>query len=259
MIDIGANLTNSAFAEDFDAVIQDARATGVTTIVITGTSIAASRAALDLADGKALFATAGVHPHDADGVATGWLDDLDALAAADPVVAIGETGLDFYRGYSARNRQESVFVDQLMRAAQHRLPVFVHDRDSEGRTLAILREHADTLVDIVVHCFTGTDEELDGYLDAGFYIGVTGWICDERRGAALREQVRRIPSDRLMIETDAPYLLPRTIRPRPRSRRNVPANLKWVAAEVARCRDESPQVVEQTTAQNAARFFRLNA
>lgn len=257
MIDIGANLTNPSFNDDRDEVIAAARAVGVTKIVITGTSIAESEAAIALTDGKTLFATAGVHPHDADGVDEGWQSALDKIVRSDHVVAIGETGLDFYRGYSERGQQEIVFAAQLETAARHQMPVFVHDRESAGRTLAILNEYKASLPDIVVHCFTGTDAELDGYLDAGFYVGITGWICDERRGADLRRQVERIPDDRLLIETDSPYLLPRTIRPRPKSRRNVPSNLPWVAVEVARCRNQSREHVEETTHRNAERFFRL--
>ena len=257
MIDIGANLTNSSFSDDREEIVAAARAVGVTKIVITGTNIAESKTAVALADGETLFATTGVHPHDADAVDPNWQEELDVLAGSDHVVAIGETGLDFYRGYSERPYQEAVFSAQLESAARLEMPVFVHDRESEGRTLAILNEFEKSLPDVVVHCFTGTDAELDAYIEAGFFVGITGWICDERRGADLRRQVKRIPDDKLLIETDSPYLLPRTIRPRPKSRRNVPANLPWVAQEVARCRDQSVAHVEETTHRNAERFFRL--
>ncbi len=257
MIDIGANLTNPSFTDDREEVVAAAHAAGVTKIVITGTNIAESEAAVAIADGQTLFATTGVHPHDADAVGQNWHEELDALALSEHVVAIGETGLDFYRGYSERPQQEAIFAAQLELATRLEMPVFVHDRESEGRTFAILNEFKDALPDIVVHCFTGTDADLDKYLESGFYVGVTGWICDERRGADLRRQVKRIPDDKLLIETDSPYLLPRTMRPRPKSRRNVPANLPWVAQEVARCRDQSIAHIEETTHRNAERFFRL--
>ena len=258
MIDIGANLTNPAFANDRDEVLRRARAAGVDAIVVTGTSVDASQAALRLAEVEgALFATAGVHPHDASDVQPGWDADLARLARSDAVVAIGECGLDYYRDYSPREAQQAVFRRQIELAAATGKPLFVHDRESGGDTRAILAEYRGDLPDCVIHCFTGTAAELDGYLDDGYHIGITGWVCDERRGRELAEAVPRIPSDRLMIETDAPYLLPRSMSPRPRSRRNEPAFLKWVAEGVAACRGEDVAEIERATHANAARFFRL--
>ena len=137
------------------------------------------------------------------------------------------------------------------------LPLFVHDRDSAGDTRTVLRDCRDDLAACVIHCFTGTEEDLEGYLEDGYSIGVTGWICDERRGRDLAAMVPRIPAERLMIETDAPFLLPRTIAPRPRSRRNEPAFLPWVAKRLAACRGESAATLERRTHDNAARFFQL--
>ena len=136
-------------------------------------------------------------------------------------------------------------------------PLFVHDRDSGGDTRAILAEYRSNLSDCVIHCFTGTAEDLEGYLDDGWHIGITGWVCDERRGRDLADLVPRIPDDKLMIETDAPYLLPRTMAPRPRSRRNEPAFLGWVARRVAECRGAEPADIAHLTHANAVRFFRL--
>lgn len=274
MIDIGANLLNAAFDDDRQEVLRRAAAAGVDVVVLTGTSAASSRAAADFASrpedgipesagessGEAiprLFATAGVHPHDASAVALGWDDDIVRLAGRAEVVAIGETGLDYYRNFSTRPEQQAVFRRQVELAVDLSMPLFVHDRDSEGDTRSILAEHRADLSACVIHCFTGTSGDLEGYLEDGYYIGITGWICDERRGSQLMELVRRIPGDRLMIETDAPYLLPRTIAPRPRSRRNEPAFLTWVARQVARCRGEDPTRVEQQTHANAMRFFAL--
>src|SRR5699024_867619 len=155
-----------------------------------------------------------------------------ALAAHPEVVAIGETGLDFFRDFSPRPQQEAAFRAQLELAAELDMPVFLHQREAHARFLPILRDHLSALPAAVVHCFTGTDTELDAYLDAGCHIGITGWICDERRGHHLRDLVARVPAGRLMIETDAPYLLPRDLRPKPRSRRNDPMHLAHVAATV---------------------------
>ena len=257
MIDIGANLTNAVFDEDRDAVVRRGVAAGVTTMVVTGTSVAASRRAVELADAPALYATAGVHPHDAGTAAADWPAEIEALAALPQVVAVGETGLDYYRSYSPREAQRAVFRRQIEIAVLAGKPLFVHDRDSEGETRAILADYRGELAACVIHCFTGSAAELDGYLEDGYSIGITGWICDERRGAELASLVPRIPAERLMIETDAPYLLPRTIRPKPRTRRNEPAYLPWVARKVAECRGEELAVVQNRTHDNAAAFFRL--
>lgn len=257
MIDIGANLSNPVFDADRDAVVRRGVAAGVTTMIVTGTSVAASHAAAELADAPTLYATAGVHPHDADTAEASWPHEIEALAARPEVVAIGETGLDYYRNYSPREIQRAVFRRHVEIAVATGKPLFVHDRDSEGETRAILADHRDALSACVIHCFTGSAAELDGYLEDGYSIGITGWICDERRGAELASLVPRIPAERLMIETDAPYLLPRTIRPKPRTRRNEPAHLPWVARKVAECRGEDQAAIEKVTHDNAAAFFGL--
>lgn len=260
MIDIGVNLANRAFAADRAAVIERAKAAGVEAMIITGTSIEESRSASALADPSAgLYATAGVHPHEAESVAGDWLHQLAALAEHSAVVAIGETGLDFYRDYSPRDAQRRVFRAQVELAVRTSKPLFVHDRDSGGETLAILGDYRGQLGKCVIHCFTGTSEDLAGYLAAGYSIGITGWICDERRGGELAALVSDIPPDRLMIETDAPFLLPRTMRPRPPSRRNEPAFLPYVAARLAECRGEEEATIRQLTHDNAERFFALEA
>lgn len=269
MIDIGANLTNAAFDGDREAVVSRAVAAGVTTMIVTGTSVSSSHAAAQLAAtaqlaagaqlaaAPTLYATAGVHPHDAGAVAANWIDDLATLAAQPHVVAVGETGLDYYRNYSSPDDQRTVFRRQVELAVALGKPLFVHDRDSNGETRALLADYRSELTACVIHCFTGSAAELDGYLEDGYSIGVTGWICDERRGVELAGLVRRIPADRLMIETDAPYLLPRTVYPKPSGRRNEPAYLSWVARKVAECRDEDFAVVAEQTHENAKRFFRL--
>ena len=260
MIDIGVNLANRAFAADRTAVIERAKAAGVDAMIITGTSIDESRSALALADPAAgLYATAGVHPHEAGAAAEDWLQQLATLAEHPAVAAIGETGLDFYRDYSPRPAQRRVFRAQVELAVRTGKPLFVHDRDSGGETLALLNDYRGELGKCVIHCFTGTEEDLAAYLAAGYSIGITGWICDERRGGEVAALVRDIPPDRLMIETDAPFLLPRTIRPRPPSRRNEPAFLRYVAARLAECRGEEEAAIRQRTHDNAARFFALEA
>ena len=257
LVDIGANLTDRNFAKDRAVVVARAVAAGVEQMIITGVNVEKSRAALALADGGRLFATAGIHPHDANGAEPGWEDAIHELAEDDRVVAIGEAGLDFNRNYSPPDVQRDVFRRQIALAVELDLPLFVHDRDSDGETRALLRERKEDLHRCIIHCFTGTATDLAGYLEDGWHIGITGWICDERRGVELQRLVADIPKDRLMLETDAPWLLPRTMSPRPKSRRNEPAFLPWVARKVAECRSEAPEAVATYTTANARRFFGL--
>jgi TatD DNase family protein len=260
MIDIGVNLTHRAFASDAGEVIARANAAGVAPMIVTGTSVASSRAAVALCEQypQRLWCTAGVHPHDAAAVESDWLTDLETLARSKCVRAIGETGLDFNRNYSPQSDQHTVFHAQLELATRLGLPVFVHDRDSAGAVAAHLTEQRDALRGVIVHCFTGTAAELNRYLDLDCYIGITGWICDERRGTQLAEIAQRIPDNRLLIESDAPYLLPRTIQPRPRTHRNEPANLVWVANALAAARGQTVEHICECTTDNARRVFEID-
>jgi TatD DNase family protein len=261
LIDVGANLTHDSFATDFGAVLARAEAAGVTGLVVTGSSLDCSRAALALAQAhpEILRCTAGVHPHHAAHQAPPALAELATLWDAPEVVAVGETGLDFFRDFSPRSEQERMFEWHLEQAARTGLPLFLHERDAHTRFLPMIRACRDLLCDAVVHCFTGDRAALYAYLDLGLYIGITGWICDERRGAHLLELVRDIPAERLLIETDSPYLLPRDLRPRPRDGRNEPAFLPHVLAAVARARNDDPALLAQQTTANARRFFRWRA
>lgn len=258
LVDIGVNLTATAFDADRDAVLERAAANGVRQQLVTGTDLDHSRSAIALAQAhpSCLFATAGVHPHQARDVDASWQRDLRELLRAPAVRAVGETGLDFNRDYSPRPDQERVFEAQLALAAETGLPLFLHERDTDGRFFELLQPWHGR-VRGVLHCFTGSRRDLDRALEAGLCIGVTGWICDERRGADLQELVRHVPRDRVLIETDAPYLLPRTIRPRPRSRRNEPALLSWVLHRIAACRDDDPAELARATTANARSLFDL--
>jgi TatD DNase family protein len=258
LIDIGANLTGKAFHADLRAVLARAAAAGVETIVVTGTSLPGSREAAELAsDHPALFATAGIHPHHAKDAGGGWLAELRDLARRPRVVAIGECGLDFDRNFSSRADQLACFEAQLGLAAELGLPVFLHERAAHAELVSIVARHRRNLTAAVVHCFTGGRAELDAYLALDLHIGVTGWVCDERRGTRLREAVAAIPADRLMIETDAPYLLPRNMPSPPKDRRNEPAFLPHVLAAVAQARGEDPAQAARATTATARAFFRL--
>ena len=259
LIDIGCNLTHDSFDADRDEVIEKAIEAGVTQMVVTGASAEGSRLALELAQEMpgTLFATAGVHPHRA----SAWDDATDALlrdlCAHDLVVAAGETGLDYFRDFSPRDAQRIAFEAQLQIGADTGLPLFLHLRDAHDDFHAILKSRRDELSDVVVHCFTGSREEMHAYLDLDCHIGITGWICDDRRGTHMKEYMADIPTNRLMIETDAPYLKPRNLRPRVKSHRNEPRWLPWILGTLAACRDEHPQALAEATTRNARRFFRI--
>jgi TatD DNase family protein len=259
LIDIGVNLSHDSFDHDRAEVMAAAHANGVVQMVLTGTSVDSSKkaAALAAAYPGVLYSTAGVHPHDAQSFNVDTSAQLHALSQQPQVVAIGETGLDFCRNFSEPTLQEAAFAEQLSLAVVTGLPVFLHQRDAHERFLAILKEQHAKLKRAVVHCFTGTKEELYDYLDLDLYVGITGWICDERRGLHLQEFVKDIPANRLMLETDAPYLQPRNMRPKAKTRRNEPANLRWVLKQVALSREQSEEVVAGETTANARVFFGL--
>ena len=258
LIDIGVNLAHDSFDADRQAVIENARAAGVVQMIVTGSSETSTRQAIELARSApgVLYATAGVHPHHAAELTPETLALLETLAKAPEAVAVGECGLDYFRDLSPRPAQRRAFEWQLEIAARVGKPVFLHQRDAHEDFLAILRAHS--VRSGVAHCFTGTKAERDAYLELGLHIGITGWINDERRGQHLREVVRGIPADRLMLETDAPYLLPRDIKPAPKSRRNEPSFLTHVLRAVGAARGESPEKVAADTTRTARRFFGIS-
>jgi TatD DNase family protein len=221
--------------------------------VVTGTSVADSLRAAGIAEAHGLYATAGVHPHHARECDAATIPALREIARHPRAVAVGECGLDFNRNYSPHPDQEKWFVAQLELAAELGKPAFLHSRDAHPRFADILRNLR--FGKAVAHCFTGGPAELRAYLDLGLYIGITGWICDERRGAHLLALVREIPADRLLVETDAPYLTPRDLRPQPRARRNEPAFLPHILRAVARARGEAPEALAEATTRNAKAFF----
>ncbi|MCB1646319.1 MAG: TatD family hydrolase [Pseudomonadales bacterium] len=261
MIDIGANLTHESFQNDFDDVLQRAIDAGISHMMVTGASAEGSRQALDLArrHPQLLSATAGIHPHHAEETTDEVIALLRELSTQTEVRAIGETGLDYFRDFSPRDVQMRSFRAHLALAVETGLPMFLHERDASEDFAAVLSEYRHNLSDVVVHCFTGDAKALRAYRDMDCYIGITGWLCDERRGSHLISLLHDIPVDRLMIETDAPYLMPRTIRPKPKSRRNEPHYLTWVRDKVAEVLGMSPEEIAARTRANAQRFFRLEA
>lgn len=270
LIDIGVNLSNARFDNDRGELLERARDAGVEKLILTGTSISESEHVVALCSEYAerfpemLYATAGIHPHDAKSLNSESIATLKALATQPCVVALGEMGLDFNRNFSNPAAQEKAFEAQLELAVTLQLPVFLHERDAADRQLQILRVYRDHLSDAVLHCFTGTREALYGYLDLDLHIGITGWICDDRRGEALQKLVVDIPRQRLMVETDAPYLspknLPKNQLPYPISgSRNEPCALPFIVRTIAHHREETAEQVARQTTANATRFFRLDS
>ncbi|MFI4914319.1 MAG: TatD family hydrolase [Steroidobacterales bacterium] len=259
LIDIGVNLGHDSFAVDRTAVIARARAAGVVQMIVTGSTLGSSEHALTLAQEHPgeLYATAGVHPHHASELTPAQLPQLRALLQQPQVVAVGECGLDYYRNFSPQSAQRQAFELQLALAVDAHKPVFLHQREAHADFIAVLREYRRDLSGAVAHCFTSTERELEDYLQLGLAIGLTGWICDERRGAHLKTLAAKIPADRLMLETDAPYLLPRDLLPKPKSRRNEPMYLAHIAGVIAQARAEPVEDCAARCSANARAFFRL--
>ena len=259
LVDIGANLTHESFDRDREEVLAQARDAGVRRMIVTGTSVNESVRALELARAwpGVLFSTAGVHPHNAAAFDEHSADALNNLLAQNEAVAVGECGLDFYRDFSPRDAQRRAFQAQLEIAADVRLPVFLHQRDAHEELLELLRPVRSRLCGGVAHCFTGTAQMAHDYLDLDLYIGVTGWLCDERRGGDLREAVRHLPLDRVLIETDAPYLLPRDLPVKPRGRRNEPRFLPHILQRLAAAMGQPVDKVAEATRENTEQLFCL--
>ena len=260
LIDIGANLTHDSFDSDLPEVIASAESAGVSRMILTGASVAGSQDALVMARRwpKKMYATAGMHPHHAADYSDEVHDVFRALHTEKEVVAVGECGLDYCRNFSPVEAQRNVFRRQLELAQLSQLPVFLHQRDAHDDFMEILQPMMGSISRAVAHCFTGSESELLTYIDMDLYIGVTGWICDERRGAHLQEIVKHIPLDRLMIETDSPYLLPRSLKPKPKSRRNEPKFLPEVMRVVASCMGQAEETIARHTTRNAERFFAIS-
>lgn len=248
-------------------MIQRAKQAGVERLIITGSCLRTTRQANDFVSGGPrrhgceLYFTAGVHPHNAKHCDASTLMALRELAASPRCVAIGECGLDFNRNFSPPEVQEAWFEEQVKLAAELGMPLFLHCREAMPPLLSILRRHK-LRAPVVVHCFTGNQEELEEVVGEGFYVGITGWVCDdrpERSGEALARILSLIPSDKLMIETDGPYLTPRSIKPsRSRPQRNESALLPVVLQAVASARGEEPSGVSSMTTANAIRCFQLD-
>lgn len=263
LIDIGVNLTEKSFQKDLSSVIENASLSGVSQMIVTGTNLQHSEAAIELCElwPQTLFSTAGVHPHHAKEWTEKSAQEIHNMAQQDCVKSVGECGLDYNRNFSEPKDQRRCFEAQLELAADLKLPVFLHQRDAHEDFVDILSRWRGKLVGGVAHCFTGTVEEAKSYLELDLTIGVTGWLCDERRGKSLQQAVKEIPLTHIMIETDAPYLLPRDLPAETLAkladRRNEPLVLPHVCEALARYKNEDPEKVAMQTTQLARRFFNI--
>lgn len=265
MIDIGANLAAKDFDADLQQVLQAGFEAGVGKVIITGSCFESiPKAQKIIGDYKQeyknrLFYTAGIHPHHSDEWNQNSSDFIKKFIQDEYCVATGEMGLDFFRNFVDKEIQIATFRAQLDLAIEEQKPIFIHERDASETMLKELKNRAGDLPkNIVIHCFTGNRMALEAYLEAGFYIGITGWICDPVRGAHLLDLVKIIPQDKIMIETDAPYLLPKTIKPKPKSRRNEPKNLGFVAQKISDALEVDTQDFIDKTSANAIAFFGLD-
>lgn len=254
LIDAGVNLTNHQFDGQHQEVLARAKDAGVNQMLIIGCDISSSEESLALAAHYNQYATAGIHPHDAKTATPELEQQLTQLAQNEQVIAIGECGLDYNRDFSPRDIQRAVLRRQLALAEKLNLPIYLHERDASEDMLTILKEFT---VRGVLHCFTGNAQALLGYLNLGLYIGITGWVCDERRGEELQQLIPSIPIERLLIETDSPFLIPRTVKPKPKSRRNEPALLHYVCDTLAQLYGIPASEVAKHTRENFNRLFGL--
>lgn len=251
MIDTHAHLNDPKFASDLNKVVARARAAGVDRIVVCGYDLPSSRAAIEIASRfESVFATVGVHPHDAkswDGAAR---EELRELARAPKVIGIGETGLDFHYDFSPRAVQIEALEAHIELAHEAGLPIVVHSREAGDRALQVLESRASNVVGGVFHCFSGDEDFARRVLQAGFYIGIDGPVTFAN-AALLRGVVRITPLERILIETDCPYLAPVPHR----GKRNEPAYLVHIADEVARIKGVPVEEIDRVTSENARRLF----
>ncbi|QUX95907.1 cytoplasmic Dnase [Marinomonas sp. CT5] len=254
MIDIGVNINHRFFLDDLDKTIDEMLQAGVHGMICIASDLEESKQIQALCDSRSsMWNTLGCHPHQAKTWNADTKRHLADLINIKRPVAIGETGLDFNRNYSSRQEQFYAFDEQIELATDHQLPLYLHERDAHTEMVEILKKHPSLAQHSIIHCFTGSRAQLDRYLELGLSIGITGWVCDERRGEDLQLSIPHIPLDKLLLETDAPYLLPRNIRPRPK--KNHPKFLPWVAKEVARLKGISVEELIQASLSNTERVF----
>jgi len=256
--DIACNFSSERFDKDLDEVINRAIANKITKFGLICSRISDLNKLLKIYQqySKSMFYTIGVHPHHANEINDGYLKKLKDVIATNNPHAIGETGLDFYRNLSTYEEQIYAFEEQIKIAIYTNKPLFLHQRDSHDDFIKILKKYSSDISKAVVHCFTGTQQQLDDYLELDCYIGVTGWICDEKRNVELRKTIKNIPLEKLMIETDCPYLIPKNLVEKPMNNRNEPTNLNHIINEIAVLMEIDIDILRKQTFKNTINYFK---
>ena len=252
--DIGLNLFCRQFP-DPEKVIADAINNGVCCI-LTGTDTKENRKINSFVKTHDVYGTVGIHPHNADQARQEDFQLIEKILSENSkMVAVGECGLDYDRMFSTKENQVRCFEKHIVLAEKFNKPLFLHERSATDDFIKRFKMHPDICKKSVVHCFTGDRTTLDKYLSMGFSIGITGWICDDRRGRELREVVSIIPLDRIMVETDAPYLTPKNVSGL--NRTNVPQNVKYVVKDLAKYMKVPEDIIIENTKRNTQRIFQL--
>jgi TatD DNase family protein len=257
LFDIACNFSSDRFEKDLNKVIKRAKDNNVTKFLLVSASLKdAEKVNKIYQDNKdSCFLTIGAHPHHANEFNSSSPSEMKRLIDEYKPHSVGETGLDFFRNISSYEEQLFAFEEQIRIAIETNLPLFLHQRDAHDDFMKIISKYKNDISKAVVHCFTGTQEELDDYLELGFHIGLTGWICDERRNIDLRKSLKNIPLDKLMIETDCPYLIPRNLSDKPKNNRNEPAYLPHIANEIALLINLDKDKLIDITYKNSISFF----
>jgi len=258
LIDIGANITHPQLYNQLDKIIVNIENSNTKKVIITSSNLSDTKLALEIINKHPdiFYTTVGYHPHNAKDFLKENIKPIKDCAQDKNIIAIGECGLDYYREYSSKKEQEFCFEQQLIIAEDTTLPVFLHEREAHKDFVKILEQYINNISNAVVHCFTGNKDELSKYLDMGCYIGITGWISDIERGRHLHQLLKYIPIDRLMIETDSPYLTPKNL-PFKNDGVNQPSYLSYVAETIAECLNKDIEFIINITSDNTKRFFSI--
>jgi len=272
LVDCGVNLTNPKFSQHTDYVIARALSAGVQKMVITGLKLNGCKAAVVMAKTRPniLYAAVGIHPHF---VKDDWtdktLDQLEEQVKQPECVAVGECGLDYKRDYSPRDQQEVAFKKQVQLGVRYQKALLVHERDSHDGIIEVLKEFEASLPPVIIHCFTGTVEQIKTYIERGYYIGVTGYICKDKYGKTLRDAIKdgTLPLNRIIVQTNAPYMTPNTPRDEidPVSQTlldhcyadNEPCTLSIIVRCIAKCLSQEPRHVADVCTETAIKVFRF--
>lgn len=253
LFDTHAHLDDKRFDDDRDELIRGLPERGVSRVITPGIDVDSSKKCVDLADKyDIVYAGVGIHPHEASKLEDNYLDQLRTMAQNKKVVAIGEIGLDYYYDFSPRDIQKQRFIEQIELAAELKLPIIIHNRDSHEDMLNILREHKDLINGGVMHCFSGSWEMAKIVLDLGLYISLAGPVTFKNAKKPV-EVAKNVPLDRLLIETDSPYLTPVPYR----GKRNDPGHVSLVAQKIAEIRGITAEEVRRITTENALNLFKI--